>query len=50
LVESPVISESGQFIDVDNNGMLVYKTDDGEEKRLVSGNIKYLGASNGSDD
>jgi BirA family biotin operon repressor/biotin-[acetyl-CoA-carboxylase] ligase len=50
MVESPVVSETGQFIDVDNNGMLIYKTDEGEEKRLISGHIKYQGASNGTHD
>lgn len=43
-------TESGKFLDVDERGILLYQTADGEVKQLISGTIKSIKAIHGSDD
>lgn len=49
-IETHLKVESGEFLDVDENGILLYRTADGEVKELVSGTIKSTKAINGSND
>jgi BirA family biotin operon repressor/biotin-[acetyl-CoA-carboxylase] ligase len=49
MIETHTDIESGRFIDVNERGVLLYKTKDGQTKELVSGTIKSIKAINGSD-
>jgi BirA family biotin operon repressor/biotin-[acetyl-CoA-carboxylase] ligase len=47
VVDTVLGSERGSFADVDEKGVLLYKTEAGEIKKLVAGSIKYENASHG---
>jgi len=38
-IETPLLTEWGELIEVNSHGYLLYKTDDGLEKELIAGNI-----------
>jgi BirA family biotin operon repressor/biotin-[acetyl-CoA-carboxylase] ligase len=50
VIETPYGEETGEFLDVNQKGMLLYRSKSGEEKELVSGSIKRIRNSDGSDD
>jgi len=47
LIETPANVEQGKFIDIDNKGVLIYQTQDGEIKKLIAGDVKYENTSHG---
>jgi BirA family biotin operon repressor/biotin-[acetyl-CoA-carboxylase] ligase len=49
IIETHTHHEEGKFIDVNEKGVLLYKTEDGQLKELVTGTIKSIKARNGSD-
>ena len=49
IIKTPVSEELGQVIDIDNNGVLVYQTQEGKIKKLIAGDIKYESGINGID-
>lgn len=50
MIETHSGVEVGKFVDVNERGILLYRTKNGQEKELVSGSIKSIRAINGSDD
>lgn len=41
-VETYTGTETGHYVDVNDNGALIYRTENGMEKELISGSIKYI--------
>jgi BirA family biotin operon repressor/biotin-[acetyl-CoA-carboxylase] ligase len=48
IIETHTHQEEGKFIDVNEKGVLLYKTEDGQLKELVTGTIKSIKARHGS--
>lgn len=41
-VETHTGTETGYYVDINDNGALIYRTENGLEKELISGSIKYI--------
>jgi BirA family biotin operon repressor/biotin-[acetyl-CoA-carboxylase] ligase len=50
VIETHTGKESGTFLDVNQRGILLYRSGSGEEKELVTGSIKHVRTAHGSDD
>ena len=50
MIETHSEVEAGKFIDVNERGILIYRTKDGQIKELISGTIKRMSPVYGSDD
>ena len=50
LIETPLCVEHGYFVDIDDQGVLIYKDKSGELKKLIKGTIKLDKAINGIND
>jgi len=49
-IESHAGKETGVFHDINQKGLLLYRTDTGQDKELITGSIKHIGIDHGSDD
>jgi BirA family biotin operon repressor/biotin-[acetyl-CoA-carboxylase] ligase len=49
-IETHTGNESGTFLDVNQRGVLIYRSRSDKEKELVAGSIKHIRAAHGSDD
>jgi BirA family biotin operon repressor/biotin-[acetyl-CoA-carboxylase] ligase len=50
MIETHSDVEAGRFLDVNERGILIYKTKDGQVKELITGTIKRMSPVYGSDD
>jgi BirA family biotin operon repressor/biotin-[acetyl-CoA-carboxylase] ligase len=49
-IESHAGEAKGRFLDINQKGILIYRTESGEEKELITGSVKHIGAGHGVND
>jgi len=49
-IESHAGEAKGILLDINQKGILVYRSEDGEEKELITGSVKHIGTGHGAND